>query len=141
MASSLRKRPPAVTIVGCLFILLAPISALNGLAEVLNLFVTDPDNPLAWSWSPLYSLDFDTLQTLASIGFAFLGSILDVLIGVGLLGLRSRAWLWAMILLGISLTQNLISYWANAPDFISMTADTFLVLLLNQTEVQEAFKK
>lgn len=139
MTNTSRKRPPAVTIIGGLFIFIAPFAALDGLLRLFELIAHDPSDPLAWLWRALIHFDWATLAELASVTYALVSSLLDLLIGIGLLQLRSRAWLWAMMLLGLSLMRNLYAYWLGDPDFFNMAIDAFFVLLLNQTEVQEAF--
>lgn len=139
MTTSLRKRPPAVTIIGCLFILVALATMLVGLFDLLTLLTSIAGNPLAALWAAVEHLDWATIVQVAAIPYLLVNGLLELLIGIGLLQLRSRAWLWAMMLLGLSLMQNLYAYWLGNPDFFNMAIDAFFVLLLNQTEVQEAF--
>lgn len=71
------------------------------------------------------------------IGRLVLG-VFMLIAGLGLLRLKSWAWLMAMIIQGLLLALLLLEYWNGTPLYAELLVSATLVFLLNQREVQRA---
>lgn len=60
--------------------------------------------------------------------------------GIGILRLRSWAWLMAMIAQGINLLAEMVNYTRGQSSYISLVVSTIIVFSLNQRDVQIAFR-
>jgi hypothetical protein len=60
--------------------------------------------------------------------------------GVGLLWMREWGWGLAMALQGLILANALYAYAGGRPQFFALAIGSFLVLVLNQREVRQAFE-
>lgn len=67
-------------------------------------------------------------------------ALLGVYIAVALLRLKSWAWLAAMSLQGLGLMAALYAYSQGRPNYLGMAIGIFLVLFLNQKDVQAVFR-
>ena len=61
------------------------------------------------------------------------------LAGVGLLRLREWAWTLAMALQGLGLANALYDAYLGQPSYLALAVGSFVVLVLNQREVRQAF--
>lgn len=64
---------------------------------------------------------------------------LNLSVAVGMLLLRSWAWLAALTLQGVILSWGLVTYFRGSPHYLAMTVAAFLVLYLNLREVRRPF--
>jgi hypothetical protein len=82
------------------------------------------------------------LGTLPGIGLAALIVIAGgglALASVGLLRLREWAWVLAMVLQGVGLADALYETYLGQSQYVTLAAGSFVVLVLNQREVRQAF--
>lgn len=78
------------------------------------------------------------LLVLAGV-YLFIG-VLGLVVLVGFLLRRKRAWSAAMTWTAVSLATNLVSYFTGEPRYLSMLAGVILLLVLNQTSLHRAFR-
>lgn len=95
-------------------------------------------------WAATDTLYFSELPSLrlpaaGTSGFIIALAGLNLVIAVGMLLLRSWAWLAAMTVQGISLAGGLWAYYRGTPDFIIMGTSVLVVLYLNLREVRRPF--
>jgi hypothetical protein len=63
-----------------------------------------------------------------------------LLAGVGLLRMREWGWSLAMALQGLILVNSLYAYFGGQPQYLALAIASFVVLVLNQREVRQAFE-
>lgn len=68
-------------------------------------------------------------------------NLLGIVVIFGLLRLRRWAWVLVMIQLGFIMAVDLVMYAEGIPQYPSMLTSVIIVFYLNQSEVQEAFKR
>lgn len=68
-------------------------------------------------------------------------SLLGAIVSLGLL--RRRRWAWAlmMIQLGAVMALDLVAYFAGEPRYLSMLISVMIAFYLNQSEVQDMFRR
>jgi hypothetical protein len=121
------ERPRAVSFVAGVLLFEAFLLAALGLLVVLVI-----DLP---AWPP----GSDAAPWLsASSGLAI--SLLVLLAAVGLFWMRPGAWLLAMTAQGLNLAHALVDYALGQPDYASMVLGIIVVLVLQQSEVRQAFR-
>lgn len=130
------KRPTAVSFVVVLAALATCIYGIQGILAVVNspLFASRNLTPLLQHTN----LDHTSVQ--------FLGGVYYILVALGTLiigwgAFRMRRWAWIAFLAWciFVLANQILRYYAGSPDFIAMALAVFVVLALNQAEVQAAF--
>jgi hypothetical protein len=133
------KRPQSITIIGTVLLLHGLLLSLfPGLliglliAQRLTVLPTELATALA-------TLDLPDLLVIAS---ALVIGIFGVVSSIGLLRLRSWGWLMVMIVQGVSMIVNLITYLRGNADhltYLGMLFAAVIVLYLNQHEFQQVF--
>lgn len=68
-------------------------------------------------------------------------NLLSIIVIFGLLRLRRWAWVLVMIQLGMVMALDLVLYFAGSPQYASMLISVVTVFYLNQSEVQDAFRR
>jgi hypothetical protein len=68
-------------------------------------------------------------------------SLLSIVVVFGLLRLRRWAWVLVMIQLGMVMALDLALYFVGSPQYASMLISVVTVFYLNQSEVQDAFRR
>lgn len=130
-------RPPGVVLVGRLLVLQALYRLGTGVYWVvwnnrlLGGLAAWPDG-----YAPVYAV-----REVALWSAVILHGILLFVAGVGMLRLSPRAWIWGMALQGVGLGAGLFAYFRGRPDYLSMALGVVVVLLLNQNDVQAAFRR
>lgn len=131
------KRPRIATIVGVIVLIQGLIfTAFASLTLGLfgaRLWGTLPPDVVA---------ELPTVR-LSAVLFAVTALVMGVVglvSGVGILRLRSWAWLVAMIAQGINLVTELIDYSRGEANYLSMLISVIIVLYLNQRDVQQVFR-
>ncbi len=132
-----RRRPPAVTVVAVTFLVLSvawAVIAIQMLITAQILFA--PGGGV---------LDAESLRS----GFTLVGGIVAVrqaavgvtafVAGIALLRMHPRGWLLGMVAAVIVLSVQLVSWFDTTPNYVLMTIAAAVVLLMNQTEVRDAF--
>ena len=132
-----RRRPRAITFVASIIVVEAVIVVLAGIVvgaiQVTSTPIPDyaPDDAFGPIVSVLPALGLATIIVVAGGGLA--------LTAVGLLQLREWGWTLAMALQGLGLTNELYSYFQGNPQHFTLALCSFVVLVLNQREVRQAF--
>jgi hypothetical protein len=132
-----RRRPRAVSFVASLLLLESLLVVLVGMVLVGVQMATLPtlqfmlDDALGQIVGALPGLGISVIVILAGGGLA--------LAGVGLLHLREWAWVLAMALQGLGLAYALYDYASGQPEYVPLALGSFVVLVLNQREVRQAF--
>jgi hypothetical protein len=81
----------------------------------------------------------ETLNLVLAGLYLFFGALAMVVL-VGFLLRRRRAWSAAMTWTALSLALNLVSYFKGEPRYLSMLACVVLLLVLNQATLHRAFQ-
>ena len=127
------KRPLSITIIGVLIL-------CQGLVFTAVAGVTLPlVSAIVFRWLPpgyVAELPNYTQRELLFAGAALVMGICCLVSGVGVLRLRSWAWLMAMIVQGINLSTELFNYLRSQPVYFNMLVSVIIVLYLNQRDVQ-----
>lgn len=136
-----RGRPGGITLLGALFLILGVFSLLWGLL-VLTI------GGLSWLTGALFSADqvaaFGSSSTLQAIVGIF-GGILQIVVAVGLFGLKKWAWLLAFIGVGLSVIQGLLGIFSGAGllgiccGAIGLIIPVWIVVYLLRKDVRAAF--
>lgn len=130
------KRPLGVTILAVLILLygfLVTVLSLAGLIlKVLHENGLLPPD-LVVVGGRLSVIDLLEITAEVALGIFALVS------GIGMLRLRSWAWLMAMLLLGCELAIELTNYFQGRPAYLVLFITALLVFYLNQRLVREAF--
>jgi len=132
-----RRRPRAVSFVVSVLLLEALVVVLTG-ATLASAELANMPPPTAASGSVfepyigiLPGLGLATVIVVAGGGLA--------LASVGLLHLREWAWTLAMALQGLGLADALYNSYQGEQQHLTLAIGSFVVLVLNQREVREAF--
>ncbi len=129
-------RPSAVSVIAGLYVLQCLILLAVGAFEILNAGILWSENPRAFSASEKMQAYENT-----ALGIAFAGlGLLSLVAALGLFTLRRWAWLFALTLEGFTLTVGLVDYFGGAPAYIEMIIAILIVVMLNQEDVQPAFR-
>ena len=132
-----RRRPRAITFVASLLlaeaILVVLFGILIGASQVTELPMPAfaPDDLFSPLVTVLPALGLPTIIVVAGGGLA--------LTALGLIQLREWGWTLAMAIQGLLLSNALYSYVQGAPDYVTLAVCSFVVLVLNQREVRQAF--
>jgi hypothetical protein len=132
-----RRRPRAISFVATLLLLEALIVVVLGAAmatiALAGLPVSNeiPDGAFGPLVGVLPGLGLAAVIVVAGGGLA--------LASVGLLRLREWAWVLAMTLQGVALADALWETYAGRPQHLTLAVGSFVVLVLNQREVRQAF--
>jgi uncharacterized membrane protein (DUF2068 family) len=130
------RRPFGVTIIGALVLAQGlGFSLLGSLATVVPLAAEAGLLPPAVV-AALPALHMG--EEIRAVGALMLGSF-GLVSGIGLLRQRPWAWLMAMILQGINLTNELFSYARGSAIYPNMALSVLIVLYLNARDIQRAF--
>jgi len=132
-ATTRRRRPRSVTLVGSLLCCEAALALFIATVETLSLI------PLMDSLGDVQRAPFDLTQ-LELPTLAGLGGIASLVAGIGLLRLRPWAWLLAMTIEAIGLALCLRWYLIGQPLYGPMAISSLIVLVLNQREVRQTFE-
>jgi hypothetical protein len=133
-----RRRPRAVSFVASLLLFEAVLVLLAGIAvgaaQVAGTPVPDvgPDDVFGPIVSVLPGLGLGTIIVVAGGGLA--------LAGLGLLQMREWGWVLAMALQGLGLANALYAHLRGEPQYLPLALCSFVVLVLNQREVRQAFQ-
>ena len=79
------------------------------------------------------------IQDVLLVAAQFVLGVAAVVSGIGLLLVRTWAWLLALALLGCELVIQLSSYFQGRPAYWAMFLSALLVLYLNQRPIRQAF--
>lgn len=95
-------------------------------------------------WTATGTLYFSELPALHlpamdTRGFALALAAVNLVVALGMVFLRSWAWVAAMTVQGLSLAGGLWSYGRGAPDYPLMVISVMVVLYLNLREVRRPF--
>ncbi len=127
------KRPLSITIIGVLIL-------CQGLVFTAVAGVTLPlISAIMFRWLPpgyVAELPNYTQRELLFVGAALVIGVCCLVSGVGVLRLRSWAWLMAMIVQGINLSSELVNYLRGHPVYFNMLVSVIIVLYLNQRDIQ-----
>jgi hypothetical protein len=132
-----RRRPRAITFVASLLLaealLVVLFGILIGAGHAAGVPTPDfaPDNALSPIVTVLPALGLPTIIVVAGGGLA--------LTALGLFQLREWGWTLAMALQGLLLSNALYAYVQGAPQYFTLALCSFVVLVLNQREVRQAF--
>ena len=132
-----RRRPRAVTFVASLLVVEAVIVVLAGIVVGAIQVTTTPMPDFAPNdaFGPLVTvlpaLGLATIIVVAGGGLA--------LTALGLFQLHEWGWTLAMALQGLGLSNALYSYVQGDPQYFTLALCSFVVLVLNQREVRQAF--
>ncbi len=131
------KRPTSVTFLGVLVFIQGLIfTVLSSLA--LLLFSTRLSELLPPDIAS--ELAAVRLQDLLLAASALVMGGVSLVSSIGILQLRSWAWLMAMIAQGINLFAEMVNYTRGQANYISLVVSTIIVFSLNQRDVQMAFR-
>lgn len=130
------KRPLGVLLLGVLILvvglflsLLAALLFLGTLARSTGILPPD--------WVILG--EPHQVRDVLFLGAQFVLGVAAVVSGIGLLLIRTWAWLLALALLGCELIIQLSNYFQGQPAYWAMLFSALLVLYLNQRPIREAF--
>lgn len=132
-----RRRPRAISFVASLLLLEALIVVLIG-AAMLTIALAGlpmPDDMPDGVFGPL-------IDAMPALGLAVIIVVSGgglALASVGLLRLREWAWVLAMALQGVALADALWETYVGQPQHLTLAVGSFVVLVLNQREVRQAF--
>lgn len=133
-----RHRPRAVSFVASLLLLEAVLVVLAGVVafaaeiETLPLPAIGLEDALGPIANVLPGLSVAVAIVVAGGGLA--------LAGIGLLQLRESGWVLAMALQGLGLANALHAHLNGSPQHVALALCSFVVLVLNQREVRQAFQ-
>ena len=133
-----RRRPRAASFVASLLLFEAVLVMLAGIVVgAAQVAATPmPDVTPGDAFGPIVSvvprLGIATSIVVAGGGLA--------LASLGLLQLREWGWVLAMALQGLGLAYALYAHFHGEPQYLSLALCSFVVLVLNQREVRQAFQ-
>lgn len=130
------KRPRGVTIIGVLMFIQGLIAAL--LVGVL----VAPTLAVGVGALPPILLPVSALETLPgplAVGAQAVLGVLSLVGGIAILQLRPWAWFVAMLLQGIALVANLVSYFEGRPPYLSLLLAVVIVFYLNARAIRQVF--
>ena len=131
-------RPPAVTIVAAIFLLAALAWAVMAIWSLVSAQILFPPGGGLVDGERLRQA-LGPHPVIVAVREAAIG-VVTLLAGIALLQMRPRAWLLAMVAALIVLAVELTSWWQATPNYHVMALAVAVVLLLNQTEVRDAFR-
>lgn len=131
-----RKRPIAVTLVGVFALVAFFIYGITGALDLWN-----SGEIQSGFTRPLYEGTALTETGVLFLGGTYfvLSSIAALIIGWGAFRMRRWAWIAFMAWCIFILLNQIVRYFAGSPGYIAMALAVFIVLALNQAEVQVAF--
>lgn len=131
-----KKRPLTVTLVGVVAIVAFLFYGYLGIVDIMTAetLTTSVSFPVL----SLTSLDIPSVKILGGAYF-ILSAIAALVIGWGAFRMRRWAWIAFMAWCIFILTNQIVRYFADVPGYPAMVLAGFIVLALNQAEVQEAF--
>jgi hypothetical protein len=136
---SSRPRPPAVTIVAAIFLLVAVKGAISTVLSLHSAQILFPPGGGLVNGELLGEV-LGPHAIIAAARYAAFG-IIALLAGIVLLQMRPRAWLFAMVVAVVVLAVQLLLWWQGDADYLSMALAVAVVLLMNQTEIRQAFRR
>ncbi len=132
-----RHRPMPVTILAAIQIFLAILFGALGAVALL-----DPEAALP-ALSELATASGGPGAAAVAAGAALLFGVvagLELLAGIALLQVRQLGWTLAMLMAGVSLASQIVTWWSTGEVLaISMLLSVVTVLYLNQGQVRETF--
>lgn len=131
-----RKRPITVTLVGAVAIFAFLFYGLLGVLEIMT--AETASTSVAFPILTLTSLDIPSVKILGG-AYLILSALAALIIGWGAFRMRRWAWIAFMAWCIFILTNQIVRYFAGTPGYPAMVLAVFIVLALNQAEVQEAF--
>lgn len=130
------KRPTSVTLLGILVFIQGLIfTVLSSVALLLSTNVSELLPPGIAS-----ELSAVRVQDLLVAASALIMGGVCLISSVGILRLRSWAWLMALIAQAINLFAEIINYTRGQANYMSLLVSTIIVFALNQRDVQIAFR-
>jgi hypothetical protein len=117
-------RPPGVAVVAIFLLLDGLLGAIDVLASV------------PWTSRRAFLADVDPLVLTIVLAFA----ALQFVAALGLWRGSQRAWVLAMLLMGVGLVAALILWWNGHPSYPSMAIEVVIAFYLNQGVVREYFR-
>ena len=133
-----RGLPVFVSVSALLLALHAGYNFLVGIGSLIDLGV----------FSGLPLPDFVIGETLTAEGSEFVVAVMALVFGaialailVGFLLRQSWAWTAAMTWGALSMVLNLVNYFRDEPNYLSMFVNAVFILILNLATVQRAFRK
>jgi hypothetical protein len=132
-----RRRPSAVTVVAVTYFIVSVAWAAAAIQSLIAAHILLPPGGGV--------LDTESLRR----GFTLLGGIVAVrqtavgvtafVAAIALLRMHPRGWLLGVVAAVIVLAVQLVSWYDTTPNYILMALVVAVVLLMNQTEVRDAF--
>jgi len=133
-----RPRPVAVTIVAVTFLAVSLAWAAFALQALISAQILLPPGGGLVDTELLRS-SIGPIRVTVAFRQALVG-VLAFLASIGLLQMRPRGWLLAMVAAVIVLAVQLVSWYDSAPNYPFMALAVAVVLLMNQAEVRDAFR-
>ncbi len=132
-----RRRPPAVTVVAVTYLVLSVAWAVITIKVLISAHILlSPGGGLVDTESVRSELTL--LGGIVAIRQAAVG-VTAFVAGIALLRMHPRGWLLGMVAAVIVLAVQLVSWYDTTPNYLLMTLAAAVVLLMNQTEVRDAF--
>lgn len=131
-----KKRPLTVTLVGAVAIVAFLFYGYLGIVDIMT--AESITTSVSFPVLSLTSLDIPSVKILGGAYF-ILSAIAALVIGWGAFRMRRWAWIAFMAWCIFILTNQIVRYFAGVPGYPAMVLAGFIVLALNQAEVQEAF--
>jgi len=133
-----RPRPAAVTIVAVTFLAVSLAWAALAIQALISAQILLPPSGGLVDTELLRS-SLGPIRVTVAFRQALVG-VLAFLAAIGLLQMRPRGWLLAMVAAVIVLAVQLIAWYDSAPNYFFMTLAVAVVLLMNQAEVRDVFR-
>jgi hypothetical protein len=137
LSVSRRRRPRAVSFVASLLLFEALLVVLMG-AVVLGVRIASLPMPSSRP-DDLFGPIVDALPGLGGAVVIITAGGGLLLAGIGLLRMSEWAWVLAMALQGFGLANALYAHFHGQPQYLTLALGSFVVLVLNQREVRQAF--
>ncbi len=133
---SQRKRPIAVTFVGLVAVLAAVFYAALGIMDIINSGYLQ-----AARFTALLDFVHMDAATERFVGGVYLviSALAALIISWGAFRMKRWAWIAFMAWCIVLLVLQILRYYIGAPNYLTMAIAAFVVLALNQSEVQIAF--
>src|SRR5579885_2892016 len=130
------KRPLGVLLLGALILVVGLfLSLLTALLLLSTLARSTGNLPPDW----VIFGEPRQVQDVLLLAAQFVLGVAAVVSGIGLLLIRTWAWLLALALLGCELIIQLSNYFQGRPNYWGMLFSALLVLYLNQRPIRKAF--
>ena len=130
-------RPSAVTVVAVTYLVLSVAWAAIAINALISAHILLPPGGGIIGMEALRS-NFTLLDGIVGVRQGAVG-VTAFVAGIALLRMHPRGWLLGMVAAVIVLAVQLVSWYDATPNYLLMTFAVAIVLLMNQTEVRDAF--